>query len=1335
METSSTKTTGKKLSWLLLVFILSLTTKSFGQLNGTYTIGGTVPDYETISEAIADLEILGVSGPVIFNIRNGNYREGFALSSNITGSSEINTITIQSESSINTDVTIQSVSITNVSNFTVQNISISGIGGVNVNSTGSNLAFVGNIIREGIHFNQVVGGKILIKNNEITAATIGMDIKGLSTEEVITDLVIRNNTISYSSALGARIQYVNGVVYKNNAVSSNSANSSYQSLNLSYSKGIFEVSNNIISSPGAGFNFDNVNAVDALISNNFITSEGNGFALSRCSNFLIAHNSLNAHGLGLVYGSNNQNIQILNNNIVAENIAFSISSNSLDNLTSNYNNIFSSGFALVKYYDVSTYTYKSLIFEEWKEISLMDQNSLSQNPLYFSENDLHAKNFFLSNAGLQMAKVSEDIDGEERDGTPSIGADEFTAIAPIPLSGNYFIDPQDPTADFTSLNEAVFALIYNGMGAPVKLVLADGVFDEQIYIPEINGSSAENILTIESESGVSSNTIIEYSSDLQDKNFVVQLNNTSYVTIKNLTFRATNPSYGRTLYLTNRQESVLIENCTIESPLVSGPYYDSNAVEVHSSRYNNISFTNNSIIGGYRGFQFYGSKDYSNVLVQQNTISDSYYKGINFQNSGKFTIEKNNIFSNQYENFISLHVQSCDGEISIVANTLKGNRNGLVVENCIGSGNSLIANNFISAYSDQPAFQYSASLRHYLYFNSVRNGGTGVAAKINPDPYLSYGNVFVENNIFQAETGEALIFQNGRSISTPSFDYNNYFSNGSNLVNTYQTLDQWRGAEYGNENSFSVDPLFNSLTDLHSNSPELDDAGYFYDLVPNDFDGEARDDTPSIGADEFTVIPDQDGDKIPDEEDNCVLVKNFDQKDTDGDGKGDACDTDDDGDGVVDSEDCEPLNPDVGLITWYMDNDRDGFGDANAVGVTQCTPPSLLEPYVTNNTDCDDRDPLINPFAQEIPNDSIDQDCDGEDLVILGTDGCSADFWKNRVTWCDRFDQQDDFYSTFGILNDKGLGNLTLLSSLDGKKGEWGKLAQQATAAILNWCDTGVLYSISGTEIFVRVETIFNDPNSGRNEAKALREELEIANNAVCPLNQVAVDRQGCSVDYWINSTTWCLGINQVSNFIGTFNISSSAASARLGTDYITLLEALQLKGGGYNKLAKEATAALLNACNENIDFPLTRDQILTGTKELFEDSRYGNKDANDLSSLYADANNSFCPLSTSVQSTSVITTSTKDVSDSGIQMPTAYPNPMDADGFWLSFPAETGGQTFEASMYDFNGRLLIQKYFEVPLNGSDIFWNVNHSGWDQGVYRLILRSGSNESVINLMKD
>ena len=72
------------------------------------------------------------------------------------------------------------------------------------------------------------------------------------------------------------------------------------------------------------------------------------------------------------------------------------------------------------------------------------------------------------------------------------------------------------------------------------------------------------------------------------------------------------------------------------------------------------------------------------------------------------------------------------------------------------------------------------------------------------------------------------------------------------------------------------------------------------------------------------LAPDSDGDGALDASDNCPLVSNPDQTDSDGDGLGDACDTDDDNDGVPDISDNCPFSANAD----QADSDGDGLGDA-----------------------------------------------------------------------------------------------------------------------------------------------------------------------------------------------------------------------------------------------------------------------------------------------------------------------------------------------------------------------------------------------------------------------
>ncbi|MBI2259212.1 MAG: T9SS type A sorting domain-containing protein [Flavobacteriia bacterium] len=84
-------------------------------------------------------------------------------------------------------------------------------------------------------------------------------------------------------------------------------------------------------------------------------------------------------------------------------------------------------------------------------------------------------------------------------------------------------------------------------------------------------------------------------------------------------------------------------------------------------------------------------------------------------------------------------------------------------------------------------------------------------------------------------------------------------------------------------------------------------------------------------------------------------------------------------------------NIDEGLFRyWYFDWDEDGYGNVNDTGVWDCYAPYPYYEHVDNNLDCDDNNWLVNPNALEIPNNGIDEDCNGSDFII-DNDGDGSD--------------------------------------------------------------------------------------------------------------------------------------------------------------------------------------------------------------------------------------------------------------------------------------------------------------------------------------------------------
>ena len=147
-----------------------------------------------------------------------------------------------------------------------------------------------------------------------------------------------------------------------------------------------------------------------------------------------------------------------------------------------------------------------------------------------------------------------------------------------PLNGSYTIGSD---ANYPTLNAAVDSLVSNGINGPVLFNIKNGNYNEQIIIPEIDGSSSNNTITFQSESNDSTQVIIYYPGDYNN-NYIVRLNGADHIIFRKLTLEVTSTDFGRVFVLDssanhNRFESNIIRNqnnspycesCSDESSLV-----------------------------------------------------------------------------------------------------------------------------------------------------------------------------------------------------------------------------------------------------------------------------------------------------------------------------------------------------------------------------------------------------------------------------------------------------------------------------------------------------------------------------------------------------------------------------------------------------------------------------------------------------------------------------------------------------------------------------------------------------------------------------------------------
>ncbi len=225
-------------------------------------------------------------------------------------------------------------------------------------------------------------------------------------------------------------------------------------------------------------------------------------------------------------------------------------------------------------------------------------------------------------------------------------------------------------------------------------------------------------------------------------------------------------------------------------------------------------------------------------------------------------IEENLFTANFNNTCIKLENIACE----IKRNKIIGYGSGIDLTKYVYDLPIVVQNNFISTNFSSLEVNVRGNIS--IYNNSIFTKNTQAAIfYVMDSPLLDSPQLFNYNNILVNQSGilqEFLVDLPGLEIEDLSSHFsidNNVYWHTSELTEQKIYLDFDYSSTFNlaeaqsllgvDANSIFVNPEFTSETDLHINNPALFDAGIPLAEVTIDIDGDPRDETPSIGADEY----------------------------------------------------------------------------------------------------------------------------------------------------------------------------------------------------------------------------------------------------------------------------------------------------------------------------------------------------------------------------------------------------------------------------------------------------------------------------------------------------
>lgn len=424
-------------------------------------------------------------------------------------------------------------------------------------------------------------------------------------------------------------------------------------------------------------------------------------------------------------------------------------------------------------------------------------------------------------------------------------------------------------ADYSDFKSAATAL-EEGVEGPVTFEIMDGTYAENLKVISVRGTSAAHPVEFRSQSGKRDAVVITGNYTATEKAGAVQIVETPYVTIRDVTVDVTaSSSFENAVYIANGSRSCSLLDCEVSAAAVTSGYSGTYPVRSFVSTALGAGCNNDSlrvenchIQGGYAGMNIGGTgvvalPKQQGVIIRGNTVDGAYSNGIYITDQKDAIVEGNTVsWNGSKKGYVAIRPYRMLGRSSIstnrVLNTGAVYSTGIeVYDACKGEAEAPIRiwNNEIiltrsDAYTGRAIQLANAASNIDIAYNTFRVAGTNAYVMATSGTGTPTG-MQVRGNIFQNGCSAGSIpvyFWNNTDVTGYRFSGNSYYSTDGNVCKNDSKILDFDGftALTSDDASIFEEAIFLSDTDSHLAEAGNLRCGLPVDGLLTDIEGKVR---------------------------------------------------------------------------------------------------------------------------------------------------------------------------------------------------------------------------------------------------------------------------------------------------------------------------------------------------------------------------------------------------------------------------------------------------------------------------------------------------------------